>query len=194
MKGSILVILLFSLLSSGCSPETRYRVLSFFVDGVPPPEKVSDKGEESEKGEKSDIQRLKVAIHGPYGARMCTACHEGGFSNRLLLPREKLCYRCHSFKMEAKWIHGPIASGGCMLCHDPHNSKYEYLLVGSSQEFCFYCHQRSAVLADESHSDVMERGCTTCHDAHMSDRQFLLKEDVALFERTTKVEEDSQIR
>jgi len=192
MSWGILLIVLFFLFSSGCSPETRYRILSFLVDGVPPPGEASDKSKETEEGEKSVIEKMKVAIHGPYGARMCTACHEPGVSNRLILPREKLCYRCHSFKMEAKWVHGPLASGGCILCHDPHNSKYEYLLVGSSQEFCFYCHQQSAVLANGIHSNAIQKGCTACHDAHMSERKFLLKESAHTPGRGENLEENSQ--
>lgn len=94
--------------------------------------------------------------------------------NALVAPREQLCFRCHEIRMNKKYIHGPLASGGCTACHDPHSSQYRYLLVSESDSFCFYCHDRQTVARVGAHRGVQEQ-CTTCHDAHMSDKKYLLK-------------------
>lgn len=166
-----------------CTPETRYRVLSFFVDGVPKPGEPAERQGVRGERNRAEVQRLEVFEHGPYGARMCTSCHEGGFSNRLLLSKEKLCFHCHTFGMEARYVHGPLPGGGCLLCHDPHSTRYKSLLVSKPEEFCFYCHDRTRVLSGRTHINAAETACTACHDAHMSDRRYMLKEGVEAIEK-----------
>lgn len=156
----------------GCEvTPARYKVLSFFFDGVPNPEEV--KVAEIREKENKEIARTTGAGHAPYAAKMCDACHVP-FTNALVVPISELCYRCHEMKLNKKWVHGPIASGGCRVCHDPHSSRYKFLLVSESESFCFYCHDEKAIMKNEAHKgNVMK--CTSCHDAHMSDNRYLLK-------------------
>jgi len=161
---------------TGCTAETRYKVLSFFFDGVPMPGQKNVTAKHGRK--KYRARKLRVFLHGPYAARMCNACHELGFSNKLILPKDRLCYHCHTFNTKGMWVHGPVAAGGCLLCHDPHSSRYKYMLVGKAEEFCFYCHQKERVLSSAYHVNALKKGCTGCHNAHMSARRFMLREDV----------------
>lgn len=178
MRYIIITIIFSCLFSAGCSPEAKYKMLSFWIDGVPnPADGLRDEGNGGSKGGQQE-KKLEVYIHGPYGARLCSACHESGFSNKLLYPKEELCFYCHKLDMSAKYVHGPLAGGGCLICHDPHNSQFKHLLVAKAEEFCFYCHDQTSVLSGRSHEDAMQKGCTTCHDAHMSDRQYMLKKGV----------------
>ena len=113
--------------------------------------------------------------HGPYAAHLCSACHESTASNALVLPRDQLCTRCHDvMRVTKRFVHGPLASGGCLVCHDPHRSNYGHLLVSESSGFCLRCHDRRAVGQVPAHAGV-DAECTTCHDAHMSDARFLLR-------------------
>jgi predicted CXXCH cytochrome family protein len=89
-------------------------------------------------------------------------------------PKEELCFRCHRLRVEKKYVHGPLASGGCLVCHDPHASRYPRLLVSDSDSFCFHCHEAERVARIEGHAGL-QGGCTQCHDAHASDERFLLK-------------------
>ena len=155
------------------SSEQKYKVLSFFFDGVPKP------GEEdpSTKNPRERKQLSEAAglygEHGPFAAKLCSGCHEAG-SNELVLPIEELCLKCHVLDLKKKKIHGPVASGGCRVCHNPHGSQYQYFLMDESKKFCLYCHRKEDVLKREVHRETTEQ-CTTCHSAHSSDNEFLLK-------------------
>jgi len=168
----------------GCAPKTQaqYRVLSFLFDGVPNPEAI--KAEQAEKGKRSDAvkeKRSKFAEHGPFAAKQCNGCHQRG-TNALVAPLEELCFRCHQLDLKKGWTHGPVASGGCRECHNPHSSGYPFLLLAKPSEFCYYCHDKKDVLRAAVHKD-MTLECTACHDAHSADNRFLLKKQVTLGKR-----------
>ncbi len=162
-------------LLSGCEvTPARYKVLSFFFDGVPNPEEV--KAAELREKEKKNTAAAKAYLgsaHPPYATKKCNSCHNPS-TNVLLAPVQELCYRCHKFESENKWVHGPVASGGCTVCHDPHSSRYPHLLVSESENFCFYCHDENVIRGIEAHKGI-EAKCTDCHDPHMSVGRYLLK-------------------
>jgi predicted CXXCH cytochrome family protein len=166
---------LLAVLPIGCDATARYKVLSFFFDGVPRPVAPAvEVGKQAAVTGAVPSRQIGFRGHGPYAAKLCNACHEPGAMNALVAPVNQLCFRCHDIKMNKKYIHGPLASGGCTACHDPHSSQYRYLLVSESDSFCFYCHDRQAVARIGAHHGVEEQ-CTSCHDAHMSDKKYLLK-------------------
>jgi len=165
-----------ALLFFGCSATSRHKALTIFFDGVPPLDAPL-----AEKGPLVTATTIGVpskqntgSEHGPYAAKLCNACHEGGATNALVAPNDELCYRCHTIKLDRMFIHGPLASGGCLVCHDPHSSRYPYLLVSDSGSFCLGCHDRETVARIEGHGEPNEN-CTTCHEAHGSDVKYLLK-------------------
>ena len=163
---------------TSCDASTRYRVLSTIFDGVPLPDAPSDtawNGHSDEplardqKGE-STAQYLQ---HGPYAAKLCEGCHQKS-TNALTRPAEDLCAYCHEFKLDGKKVHGPLASGGCRVCHDPHGSQNRFLLVSDSRDFCLTCHDRNEIMTRDVHVNSHDE-CTSCHNAHASDVDFLLK-------------------
>ena len=159
----------------GCVTEKNYKMLSFFFDGVPEPGKVMTTDTLGRAGSKDQAKtEVRGVVHGPYAARLCKACHEAGTSNNLILPIDQLCANCHNIRLDKKWIHGPVVSGGCRVCHMPHSSRFGFLLVADSKDFCFYCHNRADVFKNPVHQGS-DSSCTTCHDAHMSDTKYLLK-------------------
>jgi predicted CXXCH cytochrome family protein len=159
----------------GCAANTRYKVLSFFFDGVPSPEETA--GEAGKAGKKNRAEtaseRPGYLEHGPYAAKQCNGCHVRA-SNRLVLPIEELCFKCHSLDIRKRYLHGPLASGGCNVCHDPHGSMYPFLLVAESREFCLTCHDANSIAKRNVHKGDKAQ-CTKCHDAHSSDKMYLLK-------------------
>ena len=162
----------------GCNAKSRYEILSTLFDGVPPPQPpagapAAGRGSAGAVNAVA-VQELKPRDHGPYAARLCNACHESAATNALVVPREQLCFRCHEIKLDKKYIHGPLASGGCLSCHDPHGSRYQYLLVSDAATFCVYCHDPETIERNPAHAG-MEGQCTNCHDAHMSNERYLLK-------------------
>ena len=166
---------LMATLSIGCDATSRYRVLSLFFDGVPPPPAPA-RNVTAGEALPTDLalQRIRHSEHGPYAARLCQACHNAAATNALIVPGDQLCFRCHQFKTDKRYVHGPLASGGCTACHDPHNSRYRYLLLSESDTFCLYCHDRQVIAKNPAHANT-DAPCTVCHDPHMSDRKYLLR-------------------
>ena len=162
-----------AVLASGCDPTTRYQMLSMFFDGVPPPPPPEEPRPASASNA-AESRQIRYREHGPYAAKMCSACHQPAAFNSLILPADQLCFQCHDFKVDKKYVHGPLASGGCIACHDPHSSQYRYLLVSESDNFCTRCHDPQALQRVAAHKGVEEQ-CTVCHDAHQSDHKYLLK-------------------
>jgi predicted CXXCH cytochrome family protein len=167
------VTLLLIALASGCVTESNYKVLSFFFDGVPDPSIPAEIRLSAREARMASLSQARGSIHGPYGARMCDGCHNRS-TNALIKPVEELCMICHDIKLDKKWIHGPLVSGGCRVCHFPHSSPNEFLLVSDSKDFCFHCHSRDDFAKNPAHEGVGSQ-CILCHDPHMSDNKNLLR-------------------
>lgn len=165
-----------AVLSIGCEPTTRYKVLSFFFDGVPPPQSPAllAAKEAAAPATGAEAQQVRYREHGPYAAKQCNACHDPANFNSLVVPRDQLCFQCHELRLDKKYIHGPLASGGCVACHDPHSSQYPYFLVSAADSFCLYCHDRDTIAKIGAHAGVAGQ-CTDCHNPHMSDKKYLLR-------------------
>ena len=163
-------------LSAGCSNAKHHRVLAFFFDGVPDPAATVVSAAPAVQASVGR-QLVRPGEHGPYAAKLCNACHDSQATNALVVPAEQLCLRCHELGAAKAYVHGPLASGGCLVCHDPHRSANRYLLVSASDGFCLHCHDRAALStlpgADGHAGDAAN--CTDCHEAHMSDRKYLLR-------------------
>lgn len=107
----------------------------------------------------------------------CHLCHRGTGavtgSENLMAPGEKLCFMCHSFRKK-KYIHRAIELWACAICHNPHGTRYPYLLKDPVPKLCFACHVENDIRAMEVHKDLRQQ-CTDCHNPHMSDNKFLLE-------------------
>lgn len=176
MRSGAACACLLLLLSLGCSAASRHKGLTAFFDGVPPPKTApaTDATSAQAAAGAATARKIVTTEHGPYAAKLCNACHQSGASNALVAPKDELCTRCHVVNLDRKYVHGPVASGGCLVCHDPHSSGNRFLLVSDSDSFCVRCHDLQAVQRIAGHAELKEN-CTDCHDAHGSDTQYLLK-------------------
>lgn len=176
LRGAVTWTWVVALLYVGCSATSRHKALTTFFDGVPPA-----KSPDAQSGNPpaaattgAPVQPVEASEHGPYAAKLCNACHAKGATNALVAPSDELCAQCHTISMNKTYMHGPLTSGGCLVCHDPHSSRYPNLLVADSGTFCLSCHDPETVAKIEGH-DNPDASCTTCHDAHGSDTKYLLK-------------------
>lgn len=80
---------------------------------------------------------------------------------------------CHGDQKGGKFLHGPIGSGQCIPCHDPHGSVNKRLLKGEDKELCFLCHNAEDV--EPHYRETKKLRCLNCHDPHGSDKKFILK-------------------
>jgi predicted CXXCH cytochrome family protein len=166
-------------------------------------------------------------VHGATaGGAGCTSCHGGAGTLSPRVPpdhRMELCLGCHDEPIERETgrplaniaallsdhpsHHGPVRSGDCTACHDPHASRHARLLVDAypagfyatferdRYELCFRCHGEDRVCAvsgvgatgfregDRNLHRVhvnraKGRTCRACHEVHASSRPFHIREAV----------------
>jgi predicted CXXCH cytochrome family protein len=95
---------------------------------------------------------------------------------QLVAEVPQLCYRCHKeFSRLEGWVHGPVATGTCLLCHEPHKTKTESLLRKPVPDLCYQCHDTQAVRAVKGHADPSYTHCTDCHEGHAGATRNLLR-------------------
>jgi predicted CXXCH cytochrome family protein len=168
------------------------------------------------------IQNVHPAI---ISVKSCTICHSPHSSSekKLLVTEEKkLCLSCHNkdftsdgkktvniekLLSNSKVIHPPLQSEGCVVCHQPHGSSNNYLLIGafpignySSAKrdhfaFCWECHDSDllevAVTASKTNfrngatnlhylhrTGKNGRTCIVCHNVHASQNEHLIENKV----------------
>lgn len=125
----------------------------------------------------------KKVVH-PVAEESCDYCHEltgdkhptrnkKDFSMTDKLP--DLCFMCHEIP-DGKHTHVPFEEGECTMCHSPHSTDNEKLLVSApTSNLCFECHFNVFPDDDFLHRPVAEGNCQGCHDPHRSDQKHLLK-------------------
>jgi predicted CXXCH cytochrome family protein len=171
----------------GCvsTPEQRYRVLSFFFDGVPPPAGAEIALIPEQPGLPGELEvararpvKARYTLHEPYSDKSCDQCHSSRYSNRLVAPAEELCWSCHDPEdFPGEVVHGPVSAGACAQCHDPHRSIHDSLLVESESDLCASCHDQSTFAQIEKHREEEGDHCIRCHDPHAADREYMLREE-----------------
>ena len=109
----------------------------------------------------------------PEGQMFCYDCHDmhgsdvratGGkmLLGAGLLGRDEKCFKCHK-EMRGPFIfeHDAMREG-CSVCHTPHGSINDKLLVAGQTITCIRCH-----IEDKS-GDIYHSGRTGCIDCHMT--------------------------
>ena len=167
-----------------CDEVERHNVLTFFFEGVPP------LGQDQLTEEPGDYDSRKLSqmrpeqlwyVHQP--RKDCTLCHDKSrqrvFSSQtyLIKPVPELCYECHAdYTTSASYVHGPVAVGRCLFCHNPHKSRIEHLLKEPEPRLCYLCHNIDTVKLIPAHLVEQQFACTDCHNAHTSSVKYLLNE------------------
>lgn len=155
-------------------------------------------------------------VHGAVAAG-CTTCHDphaAGQPNELRARMDKVCLTCHEKAvptvdgktvpalgpvLASRNLHGPVRSGNCSECHQPHAADQPNLLKKpftdrfyagfniNNYTLCFSCHDQQLVLQARTdtltsfrdgdrnlhfvHVNRADKGrtCKTCHEIHGSD-------------------------
>jgi len=175
-------VILTTLLS--CDETQRHETLSFFFDGVPPlgGEDVNDVNS-PDKGRRRLAQgkESSFTVHEP--SKVCANCHDMTKIPRWSTPEFvkeplQLCYDCHpgsNYSGSVDYVHGPVAIGDCMRCHNPHRSKQKHLLKLPVPDVCYQCHEKADIESIPDHSTELLSECLKCHVGHSSSERGLLK-------------------
>jgi predicted CXXCH cytochrome family protein len=126
--------------------------------------------------------------HFPSSALLCRTCHQSAAdAKQMVVPSGKvegLCFDCHV--NNKKWssmthIHGPVGTGDCTICHDPHGSGSEFQLWADGKgKLCVVCHEEMKKYLDTGQKNFMvhgimnAQGCGACHNPHASNHRFQL--------------------
>jgi predicted CXXCH cytochrome family protein len=192
-RNAALVVLpiLASFIYFGCgSDESRYKVLSFFFDGVPNPNEPTppaaagpDAGLDEQghpvaapaPGQPPPVP--VVSEHSPYKNRECFACHQTESSLVATGQGAATCRKCHADYLNPppdQWVHGPAVLELCTRCHEPHKSQYASLLTKPARDLCLGCHTEPGLLDRPEHRATADKACSACHDPHMAGNRLLL--------------------
>jgi predicted CXXCH cytochrome family protein len=169
----------------GCTALDSYKVASFFFDGVPDPRATKPAAAPGEgpatsagagqgTGQKPAAPKDPepvIHLHKPYETGMCSSCHDPRSSNGLVREGNALCLLCHGKILKGKANQHVVAVEDCLICHNPHKSPNERILVDKVPDLCLGCHDRAAV--EEQHGSVDD--CRNCHNPHASDEPKLLE-------------------
>ncbi len=196
--GILIAVIAFLLLISSClkiDPLLKQKVLTTIFDGVPEMPTIEELCEDNVEDLFNDYYEEKIAEaalgdwekderkdakegskHRPWFEKDCKGCHNFKAQNKLHLPKNKICYLCHKNFIQGSKVHGPVAVGSCLACHDPHSSPNPSLLKRSLKTICFKCHIEER-LAAEMHDKIISSGmfCVDCHDPHSRNIRYFLK-------------------
>lgn len=171
------------------------------------------------------IDSAKVVHKVVNDAKGCLNCHSPHASDQeklLILNQKDLCLSCHNktiktenktlanigqFLKKGNIVHGVIESDGCVICHRPHASENQLLLIGAfpaSQytsakpenfELCFTCHDQELLTTQTTTTATQfrngdqnlhylhingekGRNCNVCHNVHGSTFAHLINDKV----------------
>lgn len=182
------VFLLIGLLVVSCSPKISHNVLSFFFDGLPDPivssditpiDTLNNNDTQTKISTLGIPSRPSLFFHYPYQEKECMSCHDENSIGNLTMPEPDLCYMCHEdFNNEFKFLHGPVSAGYCTLCHEPHMSETEKLLVKPGQDLCIFCHNSKNILNNEPPTETEDSDCINCHNPHGGNEKNLFLSDI----------------
>lgn len=104
----------------------------------------------------------------PEGRMFCYDCHDMHGSDvratggAMLLGQDEKCFKCHK-EMKGPFIQEHEAMReGCAVCHSPHGSISDKLLVAGPSVTCVRCHINTEG-PGEFHHNSTHRVCTDCH-------------------------------
>lgn len=153
----------------------------------------------------------RKSSHAPSVNLLCTKCHTGETDvfnkdlkdkSKFLVkdPVDSVCFSCHESKSDEKWYekrfkHGPVMTGRCTKCHNPHSSNNEFFLKKPIWDLCTTCHDEKAKGKHVLGSFVYARNkgahptkdrkdpsrpnrelvCSSCHNPHGSEGYRLLR-------------------
>lgn len=175
---SVFMIMIMSFVFWGCS----HKTLTVFFDGVPD-QNDSLKIAAKQKEKKIDTAVVaeiaantvasKLSQHPPFAVKKCALCHDQNRQGKMIESQPGLCYQCHDV-YDAKFEHGPVASGNCTACHSPHSSENPKLLLRTGQDLCLNCHESGKLTVTGEHENIGGSPCTDCHNPHGGKKRYFL--------------------
>ena len=138
--GAALILASGAVCGRACNVERDYELLSFFFGrACPSPPRPWSEGEGPRprfNGSSRMTMTGAVSAHSAYVERRCPECQGNrsrfGFTTAGFTDlTAAICVDCHEPALQAPRLHGPVALGDCLLCHEAHVSAHP-LAAGST--------------------------------------------------------------
>jgi predicted CXXCH cytochrome family protein len=187
---AIIGVLIFGL--SGCSVQTRQKVLTFFFTGVPTIEERAQKKRAAEEEKKKKIEEIKKKKQ-----LEALRAKNGSLPEEITKGKEGE----PEFKL---YSHTPYADGLCSQCHRSQRARANFrafgktaviprfekgggmpgVLIAPRKKICIKCHEFMSVEKASKkglwlHTPAADGDCTTCHDSHQTNYPNVLLEKPA---------------
>jgi predicted CXXCH cytochrome family protein len=88
--------------------------------------------------------------------------------------------KCHADMGQDKFVHGPVATGKCKVCHGENEKHYKKpkrskfgKIKDNLSKICFSCHDKFK-LKKVLHKPLQQGECVACHSPHESPNKFQL--------------------
>ncbi|MHC4388799.1 MAG: cytochrome c3 family protein [Planctomycetota bacterium] len=116
----------------------------------------------------------------PEGHMFCSDCHTmhgkdvRATGGELLLGQDEKCFKCHKEQRGPFIFEHDAMRDGCQVCHNPHGSIYDKLLMAGQTTTCIRCHwqetfnETSAGIGGVPHAGFaigQGQECIDCHGA-----------------------------
>ena len=93
-----------------------------------------------------------------------------------MVERADICVQCHSNRVTSRYLHGPIGTGSCLDCHEPHGAANPMMLAEKNEKVCYHCREQEA--EDTFIHDPVKKGnCVKCHNPHGSEEKFFMRKE-----------------
>jgi predicted CXXCH cytochrome family protein len=173
------------------------------------------------KTELDALPNIHQAVKSENSCIVCHSPHSSDNKNLILFEQKRLCLSCHDKEITAtaqktvnikrllansKVIHPPVEKG-CVVCHQPHGSSNNYLLISSFPKgnyaspvkdtfaLCWECHDSDLLELEKTEASTnfrdgernlhyvhmngkKARTCIMCHNVHASANEHLIEDKV----------------
>jgi len=199
----LVYLTLLASLFTGCSEQSRYRVLTFFFTGVPPLEESVEAKEElpdlQQSGRVLTETSSQLYSHPLWASGICDPCHQttstftvpgvssrgsshfksgGGMPGKLVRPQNMLCLKCHTDK-------SPLRALGDNLWLHNTTARGNCLECHSphQSEYPHVLKKRAEAICYPCHekgeylnspAHRQQKPCLDCHNPHMGKNRSLL--------------------
>ncbi|NVN99869.1 MAG: cytochrome c3 family protein [Geobacteraceae bacterium] len=125
----------------------------------------------------------RTSLHRPDAEAHCTPCHNMKPTQKQVLDvpdKDNACYGCHKRMGNQKFVHGPVSTYSCVLCH-PLQSSPKYATAKKEPKLCFDCHKEKQAEFKSFkflHGPIAADMCEVCHDPHSSENPDQLHQSV----------------
>ena len=112
---------------------------------------------------------VQQVFHTKNNEAMCGNCHNTNSQNKV---SESECTTCHKEFEKQKYVHSPVSSNDCLVCHQDRTKGFTPIYSHDEEnQTCFACHDNVQTDVSQKqfvHAPLVGEQCSICHSPHAS--------------------------